>query len=264
VYSTSRDGVGSAVRAADEALADALRDPCGMAALTHEDLAELVSTLRRVQARADALLLAAVGEVDARGTYSLDGAITAGSWLRAVARHTPGHAARTVRTARTLRSGVLPNTSAALAAGELTGAHAAVIADGVNGAPDGAVFLIEPEAVAASVEGDVRATAGVMRRFQNALDPDAADEAAVRRYDRAGFTLSPTSAAPPSSPAPPTSPRQQSSPLRSTPPVHPCAGTPAPRHVDASTLSPTSAGTGSTVPTRRVPRTVAPAVAVPS
>jgi Domain of unknown function (DUF222) len=67
-----------------------------------------------------------------------------------------------------------------------------VIADGVNGAPDGAVFLIEPEAVAASVEGDVRATAGVMRRFQNALDPDAADEAAVRRYDRAGFTLSPT------------------------------------------------------------------------
>jgi hypothetical protein len=163
-----------------------------MAALTHEDLAELVSTLRRVQARADALLLAAVGEVDARGTYSLDGAITAGSWLRAVARHTPGHAARTVRTARTLRSGVLPNTSAALAAGELTGAHAAVIADGVNGAPDGAVFLIEPEAVAASVEGDVRATAGVMRRFQNALDPDAADEAAVRRYDRAGFTLSPT------------------------------------------------------------------------
>ena len=152
----------------------------------------MVSTLCRIQARTDALLFAAVGEVDARGSYSLDGALTAGSWLRAVAQHTPGQAARTVRTARTLRSGVLPNTSAALAAGDITGAHAAVIADGVTDAPAGAVALIEVEAVTASVEGDVRATADVMRRFQNALDPDAADEAAVRRYDRAGFTLSPT------------------------------------------------------------------------
>ena len=133
-----------------------------------------------------------MGEIDARGSYSLDGALTAGSWLRAVAQHTPGQAARTVRTARTLRSGVLPNTSAALAAGDITGAHAAVIADGVKDAPAGAVALIEPEAVAVSVDGDVRATADVMRRFQNALDADAADEAAVRRYDRAGFTLSPT------------------------------------------------------------------------
>jgi hypothetical protein len=192
MLSTSRGGVGPAVRAADNALAEALRDPCGAAGLSHEELIELVSTLRRIQARADALLLASVGEVDARGSYSLDGAITAGSWLRATAHHTPGQAARTVRTARTLRSGVLPNTSAALAAGELTGGHAAVIADGVTGAPAGAVALIEPEAVAASVGGDVRATADVMRRFQNSLDPDAADEAAVRRYDRAGFTLSPT------------------------------------------------------------------------
>jgi hypothetical protein len=192
VYSTGPVGAGSGVRAADDALADALRDPCGVAGLSHEELTDVVSTLSRIKARSDAPLLAAVGEVDARGTYSLDGALTAGSWLRAVAQHTPGQAARTVRTARTLRSGVLPNTSAALAAGDITGAHAAVIADGVKDAPAGAVALIEAEAVAASVEGDVRATADVMRRFQNALDPDAADEAAVRRYDRAGFTLSPT------------------------------------------------------------------------
>jgi hypothetical protein len=190
--SLPRSGVGQAVRVADQALAGAVSDPCGVAGLSHEELTDLVSTLGRVQARADALLLAAVGEVDARGSYSLDGAITAGSWVRAVAHHTPGQAARTVRTARTLRSGLLPNTSAALAAGELTGAHAAVIANAMTGAPAGAVALIEPEAVAAAVGGDVRATAEVMRRFQTALDPDAVDEAAMRRYDRAGFTLSPT------------------------------------------------------------------------
>ena len=84
----------------------------------------------------------------------------------------PAEAARTVRTARTLRSGVLPNTTAALAAGAISGRHAAVIADAVKDAPAGAVALIEPEAVATAVEGDVAATANVMRRFQHALDPD--------------------------------------------------------------------------------------------
>ena len=36
----------------------------------------------------------AVGEVDARGTYTLDGALTAGAWLRMTTRLTPGEAAR--------------------------------------------------------------------------------------------------------------------------------------------------------------------------
>ena len=184
--------MGAAARVADAALADGLVDPHAVADLVHEELTELVTTLRRVRARADALLLAAVGEVDARGSYAVDGALTAGAWLRATARHTPGEAARAVRTARTLRSGLLPNTLAALAAGDLTAAHAAVIADGVTGAPAGAVALVEPEAVATAVHGDVRATGHLMRAFQHALDPDAADQAAVRRYDRAGLTLSPT------------------------------------------------------------------------
>jgi len=86
---------------------------------------------------------------------------------------------------------VLPNTTAALAAGAISGRHAAVIADGVKGAPAGAVGLIEPEAVATAVEGDVKATANVMRAFQHALDPDTADEKVLKRYERAGITLNP-------------------------------------------------------------------------
>ena len=58
------------------------------------------------------------------------------------------------------------------------------------------------------------ATANVMRAFQHALDPDAADEKALRRYERAGITLNPlldggfSFAGPPTRPlAPPSSPR---------------------------------------------------------
>jgi len=60
---------------------------------------------------------------------------------------------------------------AEVAAGALSGGHAAVIADAVKDAPAGAVALIEPEAVATAVEGDVRATAHLMRAFQEAARP---------------------------------------------------------------------------------------------
>jgi hypothetical protein len=132
-----------------------------------------------------------VGKVDADGTYAYDGALSTGAWVRAVGHQTMGEAARTVRTARTLRSGVLPHTCAAMAAGALSGRHAAVIADAVKDAPAGAVALIEPQAVSIACEGDVAATANVMRAFQHALDPDKADEKALRRYERAGVTVSP-------------------------------------------------------------------------
>ncbi|HET9945733.1 MAG TPA: hypothetical protein VFR56_08770, partial [Actinomycetes bacterium] len=42
--------------------------------LTHDQLGELVAAGRAVQARVDAVLLAAVGEVDARGSFVHDGA----------------------------------------------------------------------------------------------------------------------------------------------------------------------------------------------
>ena len=174
---------------ADTALTRALHD--GVEHLGHDQSTALLGQLRVLTAKADALTLALVGRVDADGSYALDGALTAGGWLRAVAHQTPGQAARTVRTARTLRSGVLPNTTAALAAGAISGRHAAVIADGVKDAPAGAVALIEPEAVSYACEGDVRATANLMRAFGQALDPDQADEKALRRYERAGVTFSP-------------------------------------------------------------------------
>ncbi len=182
-------GVPLAVTTARTLLADALSE--GVEHLGHDDTTRLVGELTALSAQVDALILALVGKVDADGTHTYDGCLTTGAWVRATARQTPGDAERTVRTARTLRSGVLPNTTAALAAGAISGRHAAVIADAVKDAPAGAVELIEPEAVALAADGDVRATANLMRAFTHALDPDAADERALRRYERAGITISP-------------------------------------------------------------------------
>lgn len=182
-------GVEAGVASADTALTAALHQ--GVDHLSHDQSTALLAQLRVLTAKADALTLALVGKVDADGTHTYDGALSAGAWVRAVAHATPGQAARTVRTARALRGGMLPNTAAALAAGALSGAHAAVIADAVADAPAGAVALIEPEAVAVAVEGDVRATANLMRAFTHALDSDTADQKALRRHERAGITLSP-------------------------------------------------------------------------
>ena len=187
--STVSEAVQANIASADTALTAALHE--GVEHLTHDQSAGLLAQLRALTAKADALTLAVVGKVDADGTHTYDGCLSSGAWLRAVTHRTPAEAARTVRTARALRSGALPNTAAALEAGALSGQHASVIADAVHDAPAGAVALIEPEAVAVAVEGDVRATANLMRAFTHALDPDTADEKALRRYERAGFTLSP-------------------------------------------------------------------------
>lgn len=159
--------------------------------LTHEQLSDMVAGVRREQARLESVLLEAVGEVDARGTYVHEAALTAGAWLRMHTLATPAAAAETVRTSRTLRSELLPQTRQALADGEISARHVAVLARAVADAPPGAAALIEPEALHVAKESDVRAVAAVMKAFAHALDPDSADEAAIRRYERAGITLSP-------------------------------------------------------------------------
>jgi hypothetical protein len=121
-----------------------------------------------------------------------DGALSPAAWLRHRARMSPGEAKATVRTARALADGRLDATSAALAAGEVDAAHARLIARHTADAPDGAVALIEPEALKVARAADPSVVAGVMRQFGHALDPDRADEAAVRRYDRRGVSVATT------------------------------------------------------------------------
>lgn len=157
-----------------------------------DELTELLGEVRAVAARLEWVALAVVREIDVSGAHRVDGALTPQAWLRQRARMTPTEANAAVRTARGLGSGSLDATSRALANGEIDPAHARLIARDAVEAPAGAVGLIEPLALSAAREADARTVAEVMAAFRHALDPDAADAAAVRRYDRRGLSVATT------------------------------------------------------------------------
>ncbi len=181
------DAAREAVDALVEAVADgALRD------LEHDGLTAQLQAARALVARLEWVSLRVVREVDTRGSHVLDAALSPQAWLRHRARMSPSEAKAAVRTARALAEESLAATSAALAGGEIDPAHARLIAQHAADAPAGAVALIEPEALAVARAADPGAVAGVMRQFAHALDPDGADEAAVRRYERRGVSLATT------------------------------------------------------------------------
>lgn len=187
-------GLAGLVAEATEAV-DRLVSGVGSGALggcSHAELGEQLAQVRALQARLEWVALGVVREVDVRGSFADEGMLSAAAWVRAHGRLAPRQAAGMVRTARALGSGPLADTSTALARGEVHAGHVRVIASGVAGAPAGAVGLIEPEALAVARESDPRSVASVMRRFRATVDPDGAEEAAVRRYERRGLTLAPT------------------------------------------------------------------------
>ena len=102
-------------------------------------LAERVLTLRRLVDRLEGHWLKELAAVDARGAAGADQDQQVGStaaWLRNRLRLGAGAAQSAVRTARALFRGPLTGTAAALANGELSVAHAAVVAHGTRDLPD--------------------------------------------------------------------------------------------------------------------------------
>lgn len=188
------DQVPVAVNAARGALATAVERAAagGFRELCHDDLSRLVGDLRAAQAQVESVLLSAVREVDTRGSFVVDGALTPAAWLRAHTRLQPRTAAAAVRTARALHSGELPLTAAALARGEIAPEQAREIASIVERVPAGTVQHIESDIVEVAKVADVRAVASVMRALEHAIDPDKADEDALRRFDRRGLAASST------------------------------------------------------------------------
>ena len=177
-----RSTVGCLVASVDEA----------RRSLGHDELSASLAAVRSLQARLEYVALSLVAEVDRRGSHLHDGALSAAAWVRMHSRVSPRDAASDVRAARVLMSGELPATTEALRDGDIGIAHVRVIADGVADAPAGAAALIETEALEAARRSDPREVAGIMRMFRHALDPDAADAAALARYDRRGFSAAAT------------------------------------------------------------------------
>jgi Domain of unknown function (DUF222) len=112
-------------------------------------------------------------------------ASTAG-WLRGRLRAGHPQASRWVRTARALFRGPLQGTAQALAAGELSPSHAAVLAAGTQDLPAATAAAAEPVLLATAGRLDPPTLRKVVTHLQDVADPDAADARAQRQHQRRG------------------------------------------------------------------------------
>jgi hypothetical protein len=157
--------------------------------------AERVLELRRLVDRLEGQWLKELAGVDAHGAAGADQAQEIGStagWLRSRLRLGAGAAAGSVRTARALFGGPLAVTAAALTAGELSPAHARVLAVGTQELPE--QVTVEAEAVLVEAAGrlDPPRLRRVLGHLQLVADPDGAEDRAERRQQRRGLWLAPT------------------------------------------------------------------------
>jgi hypothetical protein len=155
--------------------------------------AELVA-LDRAQARLAAERVRRLAAFDAADGPQADGAVTTASWLRQACRSGHRDARTQVRVAAALRG--LPAVAAALAAGEISLAHAELLA-GVLPEVHARLGAVEAAGVEAVLLGlarvesvDVLRTA--VRRVVERLDPDGELAKAEREFDRRWLTAAVT------------------------------------------------------------------------
>jgi hypothetical protein len=182
-------GLGRLTAAVEELAAEDLtRLPDGEAAAR-------VLLLRRLLDRLEGQWLRELAGVDGRGAAGADQGTSADStagWLRGRLRAGHPQASGWVRTARALYRGSLGGTGQALAAGELSVAHAAVLAAGTADLPPGTAAKAEPVLLEAARRLDPPRLRRVVAHLHEIADPDAADTRAQRQHERRGLWVSPT------------------------------------------------------------------------
>jgi hypothetical protein len=185
----ARDGLGALA-----AVVDGLAGQ-DLSGLTDAARAERVLVLRRLLDRLEGRWLSELAAVDARGAAGADqgtpAASTAG-WLRARLRMGAGAASSAVRTARALFRGPLPATAQALAAGELSPAHAGVLAAGTQELPAHLTAEAEPVLLEAARRPDPPRLRRVVGHLRLAADPEGEQDRAEWRHGRRGLWLTPT------------------------------------------------------------------------
>jgi hypothetical protein len=166
-----------------------------LSGLTDAVRAERVLELRRLLDRLEGQWLAELAGVDARGAggaeHDLQAPSTAG-WLRARLRMAAGAAHHSVRTARALFRGPLTATAQALVEGELSAAHAGVLAAGTQDLPAHVTAEAEPVLVAAARRLDPPRLRRAVAQLREVIDPDTAAAQAERHHGRRGLWLTAT------------------------------------------------------------------------
>ncbi len=161
--------------------------------LTDNQLAAEVADAVALRAQADAVLLARLGEADARGLALTRGASSMTGWLRCSHRLAAGEASRLVKTARSLRE-QLPATAQALGDGEVNLGEVEVIVEALTDLTDQVNSDMRAEGettlIKACAELDPVALGRLGRRLEELLDPEgvqARDEAKIRDHEKRAF-----------------------------------------------------------------------------
>lgn len=151
-----------------------------------------VAAARRVLAQAHAVLVAVVGEVEARDLAKTRGAPSTKAWLTGAHQIDPAEAGMLVRTARSLRAGC-EQTGTALAAGEVSLAQARVVIRSVEDLPaqmgPALIAAAETLMVGHCATFDPPTLALIGRRLAEVVDPDgtqARDERNLLDLDKKG------------------------------------------------------------------------------
>jgi Domain of unknown function (DUF222)/HNH endonuclease len=163
--------------------------------LTDAALAEGMVRLERLANRLDGHRLAWLAAVDARGAAGTEDGVPApstASWLRRRLRLSTGAATSCVRTARALFRGPLTGTGQALVAGEVSLAHAQVLAHGTQELPAQVAAEAEPVLLEAARRLDPPRLRQAVAHLRLVADPDGADRRAERQHGRRGLWLAAT------------------------------------------------------------------------
>jgi len=166
-----------------------------LSGLTDAVRAERVLGLRRLLDRLEGHWLQELAGVDARGAAGADQDGQFGStagWLRARLRMGAGAAHTSVRTARALFRGPLAETARALTDGQLSPAHASVLAHGTQELPHHTAAEAEPVLLEAARRLDPPRLRQVLAQLRAVIDPDSTTSQAERRHARRGLWLAPT------------------------------------------------------------------------
>jgi hypothetical protein len=139
------------------------------------ELLDLVEEAGAVVAAAQAVLMHAVREADARHALTAEGASSSVAWLRARLRLAPSEAAGYVKTARAMRD--LDTTAAACAAGRIGLGHAGVISRTIAELPADAALRsdVERDLVAHAQTFDPIQLSRIGRRLLAVVDAEAVE-----------------------------------------------------------------------------------------
>ncbi len=166
------------------------------------EIVERVEAALRVRAQADAVLLAAIGEVEARGLARARGASSTRAWLHGAHQLDPAEASMLVRTGTSLRAG-FQATGLAIAAGEVSLSQARVVIRSVTDLPDdldpGLGAAAETLMVGHCAVFDPMTLALIGRRLAECIDPEGTQardekkhlEREQTAHAKRGLTISP-------------------------------------------------------------------------